>query len=80
VAEAPFGAHPSSCYPRYAYDRDHLREYVSAAQAGGADLDKYLATFVAGSEESYRAAVGAGRLAALTTWSESATAWRELFT
>ena len=24
VAEVPFGAHPSSCYPRYAYDRDHL--------------------------------------------------------
>jgi len=80
VAEAPFGAHPSSCYPRYAYDRDHLREYVSAAQAGGADLDKYLATYVDGSEESYRAAVGAGRLAALTAWSQSATAWQELFT
>jgi glutaconate CoA-transferase subunit A len=80
VAEAPFGAHPSSCYPRYAYDRGHLREYVSAAQAGQADLDKYLATYVNGSEESYRAAVGAGRLAALTTWSQSATAWQELFT
>jgi glutaconate CoA-transferase, subunit A len=80
VAEAPFGAHPSSCYPRYAYDRDHLREYMSAAQAGGADLDKYLATYVNGSEQSYRAAVGAGRLAALTTWSQSAAAWQELFT
>ena len=80
VAEAPFGAHPSSCYPRYAYDRGHLREYVSAAQSGQADLDKYLATYVNGSEESYRAAVGAGRLAALTTWSQSATAWQELFT
>ena len=33
VAEVPFGAHPPS-YPRYAYDRAHLREYVSAAQAG----------------------------------------------
>ena len=48
VAEVPFGAHPSSCYPRYAYDREHLREYVSAAQAGPADLDKYLATYVHG--------------------------------
>jgi glutaconate CoA-transferase subunit A len=80
VAEAPFGAHPSSCYPLYAYDRGHLREYASAAQSGQADLDKYLATYVDGSEESYRAAVGADRLAALTTWSQSASAWQELFT
>ncbi len=56
TVEAPFGAHPTSCYPRYAYDRDHLREYVSAAQSGPDDLDKYLATYVSGSEESYREA------------------------
>src|SRR6185437_6074882 len=80
VVTAPFGAHPTSCYPRYAYDRDHLREYVSAAQSGTADLDKYLAAYVNGSEESYRAAVGPGRLAALAAWSRSATAWQELFT
>jgi glutaconate CoA-transferase, subunit A len=79
VVEAPFGAHPASCYPRYAYDRDHLREYVSAAQSGPDGLEKYLATYVNGSEESYRAAVGADRLAALTTWSQSTAAWQELF-
>ena len=79
VAEVPFGAHPASCYPRYAYDRGHLGEYVSASQSGPADLDKYLATYVNGSEESYRAAVGPDRLAALTTWSESTAAWQELF-
>ena len=79
VAEVPFGAHPASCYPRYAYDRGHLGEYVSAAQSGPAGLDKYLATYVNGSEESYRAAVGPDRLAALTTWSESTAAWQELF-
>ena len=79
VVEAPFGAHPTSCYPRYAYDRDHLREYVSAAQSGLDALEKYLATYVNGSEESYRAAVGTDRLAALTTWSQSTAAWQELF-
>jgi glutaconate CoA-transferase, subunit A len=79
VVEAPFGAHPTSCYPRYAYDRDHLREYVSAAQSGPDALEKYLATYVNGSEESYRAAVGTDRLAALTTWSRSTAAWQELF-
>jgi glutaconate CoA-transferase subunit A len=79
VVEAPFGAHPTSCYPRYAYDRDHLREYVSAAQSGPDGLEKYLATYVNGSEESYRAAVSTDRLAALTTWSQSTAAWQELF-
>jgi len=79
VVEAPFGAHPTSCYPRYAYDRDHLREYVSAAQSGPDGLEKYLATYVNGSEESYQAAVGASRLAALTNWSQSTAAWQELF-
>jgi glutaconate CoA-transferase subunit A len=79
VAEVPYGAHPSSCYPRYAYDRDHMREYVSAAQSGGADLEKYLATYVQGGEESYRQAVGSDRLVALAGWSHSVTAWQEMF-
>jgi glutaconate CoA-transferase, subunit A len=72
--------HPFSCYPRYAYDRGHLPEDGSAAQSGRADLDKYLAACVNGGEERYRAAVGADRLATLTTWSQSATTWQELFT
>jgi glutaconate CoA-transferase subunit A len=79
VAEVPYGAHPSSCYPRYAYDRGHLREYVSAAQAGPGDLEKYLATYVQGDEESYREAVGSDRLAALAGWSQSIAAWQEIF-
>jgi glutaconate CoA-transferase, subunit A len=79
VAHVPFGAHPSSCYPRYAYDRAHLREYVAAAQAGPLDLEKYLATYVSGSEESYRGAIGAGRFTRLAGWSKSAEAWQELF-
>ena len=79
VAEVPYGAHPSSCYPRYAYDRDHLRDYVSAAQSGLADLEKYLATYVQGGEEDYRKAVGSDRLAVLASWSQSVTAWQEIF-
>jgi glutaconate CoA-transferase, subunit A len=81
VTEVPFGAHPSSCYPRYAYDRDHLREYVTAAQSGPDQLGKYLAAYVhgTGSEEGYREAVGAARLGVLTTWSQSTAAWKGLF-
>ena len=80
VVVAPFGAHPASCYPRYAYDRGHLREYVSAAQSGPDDLDKYLAIYVYGGEDSYQAVIGADRLAALGDWSRSTTAWQEMFT
>src|SRR6204780_775808 len=76
VAEVPYGAHPTSCYPRYAYDRDHLREYLTAAQAGAGDLEKYLTTYVQGSEEDYRDAVGADRLDVLAGWSQSVTGWQ----
>ena len=79
MAEVPFGAHPASCYPRYAYDRGHLREYVAAAQSGPGTWSKYLAAYVSGSEESYRGAVGADRLAALASWSQSPPTWQELF-
>jgi glutaconate CoA-transferase, subunit A len=79
VAEVPYGAHPSSCYPRYAYDRAHLRDYVSAAESGRDGLEKYLAAYVGGSEEDYREAVGAGRLTALAGWAQSVTGWQELF-
>ena len=79
VVLAPFGAHPTSCYPRYAYDHGHLREYVSAAQSGPDDVEKYLATYVCGSEESYLTAVGAERLSTLADWSRSTADWQELF-
>ncbi len=81
VAEAPYGAHPSSCYPGYAYDRAHLHEYVTAAQAGPDGAARYLDTYVhgTGDEDGYRKTVGAGRLAALARWQESPEAWKELF-
>src|SRR5437773_6523473 len=47
VVEVPYGAHPTSCYPFYAYDRAHLSEYYQAAQAGpDAFANEYLAPFV----------------------------------
>ena len=79
VAHVPFGAHPASCYPRYAYDRSHLREYVAAAQSGPEGLGKYLGAYVQDSEESYRGAIGPDRLSRLAAWSRSTDAWQELF-
>jgi glutaconate CoA-transferase subunit A len=81
VAEVPYGAHPSSCYPAYAYDRPHLAQYVGAATAGGDDLAAYLDRYVTGTptEEAYRKVIGEERLAAIGGWSASTDAWKELF-
>ncbi len=76
VAEVPFGAHPSSCYPGYAYDRPHLATYIAAATAGGAELEAYLDRFVLPGEELYRKEIDVERLSG---WSESSDAWKELF-
>jgi glutaconate CoA-transferase subunit A len=80
VTPAPFGAHPASCYPDYAYDREHLRRYLEAATAGGDDLAKYLQQFVFDVDEAeYLALIGQGRLAELAAYHASTGAWRELF-
>jgi glutaconate CoA-transferase, subunit A len=76
VVEAPYGAHPSSCYPGYAYDRPHLAGYVAAASAGGEELAAYLDRYVAPGEDAYRGAVDVERI---TSWSDSDEAWMEVF-
>lgn len=76
VAEVPFGAHPSSCYPGYAYDRPHLATYLAAASTGGEALEDYLQRFVHAGEAAYLDAVDPERL---TGWSASPEAWQELF-
>ena len=75
MVEAPFGAHPSSCYPGYAYDRPHLAAYLAAA-AGGGDVTGYLDAYVHAGEDAYRAAIDPARL---TRWSASVADWQELF-
>jgi glutaconate CoA-transferase, subunit A len=79
VVEAPFGAHPTSCYPHYTYDRTHLGEWVKAA-ADDHSVGQYLRRYVLapGSEAAYRDMVGADRLAALGEWSISDERWLEL--
>lgn len=80
VTQVPFGAHPSSCYPDYPYDRAHLADYVAeAATATGAAA--YLDRYVRGTDEAgYRREVGADGLAALRDWHTSEERWREAFT
>ncbi len=79
VVEAPFGAHPASAYPGYAYDRAHLAEWVKAAStAEGADdyLDRYV---FSADEAGYRDLIGTEQLARLTRYAESATTWMSLY-
>ena len=79
VAEIPYGAHPASCYPVYAYDRPHLAEWVreAAAPEGAA---AYLEKYVTGADEAeYRRLIGEARLENLSRWRESDRAWMEMF-
>jgi len=80
VIEVPYGAHPASCYPDYAYDRAHLVEYTSAARSDDG-VARYLTRYVAGAptEEIYRKLIGDEQLDALRRWSESTEAWKDLF-
>jgi len=77
IAEVPYGAHPTSCYPHYTYDRAHMGEWVQAA-ASARGVGQYLDRYVLESEEAYQKEVGTDRLVALGEWSASDERWLEL--
>jgi glutaconate CoA-transferase subunit A len=56
VVEAPFGAHPTSCTPRYGIDLEHLKAYSAATTDDG--WKDYRARFVDVTDAEYLAAVG----------------------
>lgn len=83
VVEVPYGAHPTSCYPFYAYDRAHLDEYYRHAQAGPETFQEYLARYVfePASHADYLAQVGgSAKFQTLASWQEGDDAWKRLFT
>lgn len=57
VAEAPFGAHPTSAQPDYEIDMKHLKTYVASAETPEA-WEAYRQQFVAVDADAYLAAVG----------------------
>jgi glutaconate CoA-transferase subunit A len=77
VVEAPLGAHPTSCYPHYTYDRAHLREWVQAARSDEG-VAAYLERYVGDGEPAYQAAVGSEHLQSLSEWQLSNERWMEL--
>jgi glutaconate CoA-transferase subunit A len=84
VVNAPFGAHPTSCYPYYAYDREHISEYMKSAKEGAdAFKNRYLDRYVYGvkSPEEYLEKVGGNvKRERLASWKEGRERWMELFT
>jgi glutaconate CoA-transferase subunit A len=83
VAEVPFGAHPTACYPFYAYDRPHTALYHGAASAGADAFDeRYLRPFVLEprDHDAYLERIGgAATRERLAGWADGAETWRELY-
>jgi len=80
VVEVPFGAHPASSYPNYAYDRNHMSLYVKAAgsdESAQAYINEWV--LAPGGEETYRDRVGVEALQNVSSWSESLDQWKGLF-
>jgi len=83
LAQVPHGAHPTACYPFYAYDRRHTAEYYRlAAQGAEAFREGYLQTYVhdCPTEADYLRAIGGpASLERLASWQESPESWRALY-
>jgi len=83
VAEVSFGAHPTACYPFYAYDRPHTAIYHEAASAGAEAFDeRYLRPFVLEprDHDAYLERIGGeATRARLAGWADGPEAWRKLY-
>lgn len=83
IAEVPLGAHPTACYPMYAYDREHTAAYYAAASASAEVFrTDYLDRYVFGCPDhaEYLARIGGeARRAHLATWQDGDAAWMKLY-
>jgi len=83
ISEVPYGAHPTSCYPSYAYDREHTTCYYQAAKPGAVSFrENYLNPFVydCKDNDAYIEAIGGkARLADLEQWDAGMEQWMKLY-
>ena len=83
ISETAYGAHPTSCYPFYGYDRGHTALYYDAAQEGHASFaERYLKPYVFDtvSNQDYIAAIGGDKkLEKLRAWNTGAQQWMALY-
>jgi glutaconate CoA-transferase subunit A len=63
VVRAPFGAHPTSCFPLYTYDIKHIRKYLEVSDSDNG-FPEYLNTYVyqTKTHEEYLDQIGASTL------------------
>ncbi len=82
IVELPLGAHPTSCYPDYSYDRAHLTEYMRAAQSGSeAFSSQYLQKYVfrpKDHQEYLEIIGGEEKQVSLMSWQQDEVRWKEL--
>ncbi|PZN71154.1 MAG: acyl CoA--acetate/3-ketoacid CoA transferase subunit alpha [Candidatus Methylumidiphilus alinenensis] len=82
LSEVPYGAHPTACYPFYAYDRRHTAEYYRLASESAEAFNGYLQTYVCGceSQTGYLEAIGGVKtLGRLASWRQGVEAWQALY-
>ncbi len=82
VAEVTYGAHPTACYPFYAYDRRHTEEYHRLASEGEEAFQAYLQTYIYGcdSQAQYLETIGGmDSLERLASWQQGTEAWQALY-
>jgi len=83
VVEAPYGAHPTNCYPNYAYDREHMAEYVKATKGGLEEFKNlYLNKYVYDvTEQEYMKLIGGEeKTKRIEGWRRGIEEWKEIFT
>jgi glutaconate CoA-transferase subunit A len=84
VVELPLGAHPTSCYPDYSYDRAHLAEYMKAAEDGPeAFASQYLQKYILGPADhhEYLELIGGEKKRSfLQSWNKDEDTWQKLMT
>jgi glutaconate CoA-transferase, subunit A len=83
VSEVPMGAHPTACYPFYAYDRRHTALYYEAAHKGAeAFKAEYLSVFVHGAptHADYLDRIGGKKTRTrLSSWNQGDESWQRLY-
>lgn len=82
IVEDPYGAHPTNCYPNYAYDREHIAEYIRATKGGFEEFKKeYLNKYVydVTDEEYLRLIGGEEKIKRIEGWQSSTDNWKEIF-
>ena len=82
LTEVSFGAHPTSCYPFYAYDRNHTAEYYRSTTTTETFLQDYLQPYVYDcvDHNDYLEAVGGDQMMQrLSCWQASTEQWQALY-